>query len=111
MFIGRKKELDELENYYDSQKSELVVIYGRRRIGKLSLVKTFAGSKSYFYEFEAVESASTKKQIRHFTDTLAKQAKDPFLQNISFRSWEDLFAYLSDRIVQKRNRKKADHFF
>ena len=34
MFVGRQKELDLLEDAYRSPKSELVVIYGRRRMGK-----------------------------------------------------------------------------
>lgn len=32
MFVGRRKELDLLEDAYSSPKSELVVIYGRHRI-------------------------------------------------------------------------------
>ena len=36
--IGRKKEMDELTRAYESTQSELVVLYGRRRVGKTYLV-------------------------------------------------------------------------
>ena len=45
MFIGRKNELKLIEDAYPSEKDELVVLYGRRRIGKSSLVKYFAQKK------------------------------------------------------------------
>ena len=42
--IGRKKEIQELNSLYNSNKPELVAIYGRRRIGKTYLVdETFKG--------------------------------------------------------------------
>ena len=41
MFIGRKRELDMLEEAYSSKKSELVAIYGRRRIGKSALIRQY----------------------------------------------------------------------
>lgn len=60
MFVGRRKELVLLEDAYRSPKSELVVIYGRRRIGKSSLVNHFGRGKSYFFPFEAVEGETTQ---------------------------------------------------
>jgi AAA+ ATPase superfamily predicted ATPase len=42
MFVGRKNELKLLNHAYRSGKDELIVLYGRRRIGKSSLVKYFA---------------------------------------------------------------------
>ena len=45
MFVGRKNELKLLNDAYRSEKDELVVLYGRRRIGKNSLVKCFAKKK------------------------------------------------------------------
>lgn len=39
--IGRKKELADLQEYYDSHEAEFIVIYGRRRVGKTFLVHQF----------------------------------------------------------------------
>ena len=48
MFIGRKRELKFLQDCYNSAKSELVVIYGHRRIGKTELLKQFSKGKEVF---------------------------------------------------------------
>ena len=45
MFIGRLQELSLLEEAYTADKNCLAVIYGRRRIGKSSLVKQFSLDK------------------------------------------------------------------
>ena len=55
-FIGRKRELQELEDRYQSGKFEMGVIYGARRIGKTSLLKKFTEDKPSLY-FQARESS------------------------------------------------------
>lgn len=45
MFIGRYKELTELNKRYDSGRKEFGVIYGRRRIGKSALIAHFLKDK------------------------------------------------------------------
>ena len=46
MFIGRDRELAELDKLYNSDKFELVVIYGRRRVGKTALINYFIDDKN-----------------------------------------------------------------
>ena len=46
LFIGRKKELNELEARYRSGRKEFGVIYGRRRIGKSAIITHFLEDKS-----------------------------------------------------------------
>ena len=41
MFIGREVEMERLRRMYDSPNQEVVLIYGRRRIGKSELIKQF----------------------------------------------------------------------
>jgi hypothetical protein len=45
MFIGRREQLRLLEDRYRSRTSEFCVLYGRRRIGKSTLLEEFAGDK------------------------------------------------------------------
>ena len=49
MIIGREKEVDILQKCYESAKSEFVVMYGRRRVGKTFLIKELFGSNFCFY--------------------------------------------------------------
>ena len=48
-FINRKKELNYLNSAHESDRSEFIVIYGRRRIGKSELLKKFAKNKNAIY--------------------------------------------------------------
>lgn len=47
-FIGRRAELDKLNAEFDRSGS-FVVIYGRRRVGKTTLIKEFFKDKTAFY--------------------------------------------------------------
>ena len=49
MFKGRKKELELLEDLYDSKQFEFFVLYGRRRIGKTDLFKEFTKNKKNLF--------------------------------------------------------------
>lgn len=105
MFVGRSAELASLEEAYSSRKGELVVIYGRRRIGKSALVAQFAQGKPHLLAFEGLEGEQTQAQIRHFNDRLKNQTKDPFLDHAAFRTWEQVFSYLTERVVNAASSK------
>ena len=75
--IGRKKEIDRLQRIFNSDKSEFVAIYGRRRVGKSYLIDEafkgkFALNAVGIYMDENVRGAKTyyKEQLSHFYDSL-----------------------------------------
>ncbi|MDO4512380.1 MAG: ATP-binding protein [Bacteroidales bacterium] len=74
--IGRKKEIAELKNLYNSGRAELVAIYGRRRVGKTFLVdEVFAGKITFRHAGLSPVDASGKKnlmadQLKHFYHSL-----------------------------------------
>ena len=49
MFIGRTEELKFLNDRYKSNNAELIVLYGRRRIGKTELIKEFCKDKKHIF--------------------------------------------------------------
>ena len=55
MFFGRKEELIELNERYHSNRFEMGIVYGARRIGKTSLLREFIKDKKAIY-FQAKES-------------------------------------------------------
>ena len=59
MFIGRTKELSTLEKLYKSDKFQFSVIYGRRRVGKTSLISEFVRGKDAIL-FSGIESTATE---------------------------------------------------
>src|SRR3990167_1104614 len=94
MLVGRNAELKLLESQYKARGSQIVVVYGRRRVGKSSLIEKFVEDKLHLH-FEGLEGLSTVEQIQEFTKDLAKQVNDPLLGKVIFKSWTDVFDYLT----------------
>lgn len=53
--FGRKKELKELEKYYNSRKPEFIAVYGRRRVGKTFLIDEYFQSQYAFYAVGVID--------------------------------------------------------
>lgn len=87
-FIGRESELKTLDHEFNRD-SGFVVIYGRRRVGKTTLIKEFIKNKDamYFLATEEMENGNMKR----FSNTLAEYTGQDYLKNAKFSDWEDLF--------------------
>ena len=70
--IGREKELKELKNAYDSKESQLVAIYGRRRIGKTYLVNE-AFNHVFAFHHSGLKRGGLKEQLKQFWMSLRQQ--------------------------------------
>lgn len=49
MFIGREAELDFLNDKYEEEGGQLVVLYGRRRVGKTETLREFCKGKPHVF--------------------------------------------------------------
>ena len=103
-FFGRAVELELLERAYASARSKLVVLHGRRRIGKSRLVQHFARGRPALL-FEALEGERTPEQLEHFIATLRRQSRDPLLDSARFRTWDDAFTFLTERVLAGQRSK------
>ena len=63
-FIGRKSELEILQELKSKNKANLLVISGRRRIGKSKLAEEF-GKNYEFYSFTGLPPSGFKKSFRY----------------------------------------------
>ena len=70
MFIGRKKELNELNFRFNNSKKEFEVIYGRRRIGNSTLINEFLKDKPTI--FFQVKKDSRYGNLRSFSYEIDK---------------------------------------
>ena len=101
-FIDREKELAHLEKEYKRKTSSFVVIYGRRRVGKTTLIKEFIKNKTAIYYLADTQGETI--QTERFKNILAEQWNDDVLKEVNFNSWDSLFNYL---INHTNNKKKT----
>ena len=86
MFIGRKQELQFLEDKYNSKGGQLIVLYGRRRVGKTETLREFCkGKKHIFYSCREV---SDRLQLRSFSEKLLKENIPAASYIKEFADWE-----------------------
>lgn len=100
-FVGRKKELKKLKDLLEKKTASLVVIRGRRRIGKSRLVAEFAKGMK-FYSFSGLppkKNTSAQSQRDEFAKQLHLQTDIP---DIKANDWTDLFFLLSKNIQKGR---------
>lgn len=95
MFIGRKRELSSLEKLYHQQGFGMTVIYGRRRIGKSTLIREFLKDKrAIFYTATKVGKA---RNLELFCQQVVSLL-DPSLTGVSFPSLEAILDLITDRL-------------
>lgn len=100
-FVGRKNELACLHDLMQKQAASLVVIRGRRRIGKSRLVKEFAQDYRFlnFAGLPPTEKTTAQVQRDLFSEQLAAHLKLPKLQATD---WSDLFSFLARETKEGR---------
>src|SRR5437868_4492460 len=71
--IGRQEEKRELTEIFNSKKSEFVVVYGRRRIGKTFLIEQFfKAKKCIYFHVTGVQDGLLKEQLAEFAKAIGK---------------------------------------
>ena len=86
MFIGRKQELQFLEDKYNSKGGQLIVLYGRRRVGKTETLREFCKGKRHI--FYSCREVSDKLQLRSFSEKLLKENIPAASYIKEFADWE-----------------------
>lgn len=100
-FIGRQKELDFLESLYQSNKFEMLILHGRRRVGKSYLLSHFSKFHSENVVYFTGDKSSEKNNVQNFCEELNRvlDAGD-FLQ--SFTTWNDVYSFLKNIEITER---------
>ena len=99
MFIGRKRELKSLQNVYDKKGFGMTVIYGRRRIGKSTLIAEFIKNrKSIFYTATKI---GAERNLELFSEQVIS-AFDSDATGIVFKSLEAVFDYITSKLTDEK---------
>ncbi len=99
MFIGREKEIINLNKLYDTGKFQFPVIYGRRRVGKTALINEFVKDKDTIY-FTGIETNS-KQNLENFSKSIFSYSTGLNSAPV-FSSFQEALEYVFDLAEEKR---------
>ncbi len=99
MFIGRDSELKKLKRMYESGKLEVAIIYGRRRVGKTTLITEFCKNKKTI--FFAAQENSASQNLETFSNAISEVDKNSSASMI-FRSFGDAFTRIAELASSER---------
>lgn len=101
MFVGRTRELQSLEHMWKRGSFQMMVMLGRRRVGKTTLIDEFADGKRTLY-FTARQQTSTNN-LRDFCRTMYSFFGLPDSMPM-LASWQEALDFLADRTAQEPGR-------
>ncbi|MBD5484401.1 MAG: ATP-binding protein [Lachnospiraceae bacterium] len=104
--IGRMKEMNQLEAMYSSNRFEFMVMYGRRRIGKTTILQEFSKRHKTIY-FSAQEK-NDALNLQDFSRIIQEYFDGSFIAN--FANWEDALNYISRKVQDQRTVLIIDEF-
>ncbi len=99
MFVGRERELAKLQSMYLSGRFEMPVFYGRRRVGKTTLITEFCKDKKAIY-YQAIR-ATAKTNLEGLSAAVWRVLA-PETEMPAFSSLEQLLIYVADRARRER---------
>lgn len=91
--IGRQSQIEYLQKYIASDRSEFIAIYGRRRIGKTFLVKELFEGEFYF-RVTGRDNVTTAEQLANFKYALSDQLG----LDVQPQNWMEAFRYLQSAV-------------
>lgn len=100
--IGRKEELAVLQDCVDSKESELVIVYGRRRVGKTFLVNEFFHN-TFHFKFTGLYNMSTDTQLERFSVALEEYSG---LSTATPKDWFEAFDQLKKYLKSLTDNRK-----
>ena len=96
--IGRREELERLEFLHQSSRFEFLVMYGRRRVGKTTLLQEFANKKDVI--FYSAQEKNDSLNLQDFSKMVQKYFAGQYIA--PFGTWGDAFSYITNNIKDSR---------
>jgi len=98
-FIDRERELFSLNDFWKDNKPQLIVIYGKRRIGKTELIKQFIKDKPHIYFL--AQKISEQENLKMLGKLVGEYYDDNILKANGFNNWQMFFEYLKKHINKR----------
>ena len=108
LFVGRESELQFLNDAYESDNAEFIVLYGRRRVGKTELLNQFCKDKDAI--FYTCREYTDTVQLKYFTEKVKTYNISALDFVDSFSSWEHAFSSVMMLPTDKKKLLIIDEF-
>ncbi|MBT1162013.1 MULTISPECIES: ATP-binding protein [Bifidobacterium] len=102
MFVGREHELSVMQNLWERDDFQMLVVYGRRRVGKTALLDEFARGRDTLM-FTARQQTSAAN-LRDFSREIYRFFGEP-ASRPAFELWQDAFDFVADKVRQNSSRR------
>ena len=109
VIIGRKQEQKELKRMYASDEAEMVVVYGRRRVGKTYLVNQMFAEEGFAFKITGLYKSKLRMQLENFSLALRDCSSDSSWGKP--QTWMEAFGQLKDYLKKTKTGKKRVLFF
>ncbi len=111
-FIDRHQERAELDEAWASGRPELVVVHGRRRVGKSALLTRFAAGKPLAYyvaaeQLERDQLTDIGKALGQMSSDHGRRGRPP---RLAVRDWDEALAIVTDAAATRRVGLVIDEF-
>ncbi len=101
--IGRNAEISELERLRDSGRSEFVMVYGRRRVGKTFLIREFFHNE-FAFQVTGIARGTRQEQLFNFDASLVRYGLDGLKPH---SNWLDAFGALITLLEHNQSKRKV----
>lgn len=107
-FVDREQEMEDLQNEYERDGSALVILYGRRRVGKTTLISEFIKDKNALFFLASEETEAQNRNA--FREKVADFINSDLLRNADVRNWDALFQAIIDTPFESKPIIVLDEF-
>ncbi len=98
-FIGRNNEINRLHQFCKLDEAAIMVVYGRRRVGKTQLIEQTLGKRNLL-KFEGLEKQPQADQIKQILYQLAIYTDEAHISKLNLETWVEALDFLADKIMQ-----------
>lgn len=110
-FVGREREIAILQNEWESVQARMLILYGRRRVGKTRLVTHWINSVTPRALYWVTEPTSSVDQLRSFSQALfGFESSSPVPEDFSYGSWAQAFEQAARMAQHERFTLVLDEF-
>ncbi len=100
-FVGRQFEWQRLRNLVSKKRSAIIVVYGRRRVGKTELIEQCLRNDNIL-KFEGIEGQAEHYQRQQVMRQLASYVGDNSIASLKFDTWGEVFEFMGRYLIKGR---------